>query len=242
MALLLDPKTPVRFVPADEQMRPEHKRVVYLLKAPTVWDRIKLDEEVAKRGGRRVAELDVYRTLRAGIERIYGETDSSVRAATLEQIDELIAARTAFVRKLLGDGYDFETEAGRQAFDADQSAHQARAAALAPVEEIVLAAYPRYARMAADFATYPLYRGYAAARLLLVGWENGPAEFSRGPLGVADELLELIPEHHAAAIGAEADRLLRPTEAERKNSASPSPGAEIPAPSTAENSTTPTTP
>ena len=65
-----------------------------------------------------------------------------------------------------------------------------------------------------------------------VVYEDGSQRSNRR---VPAELLERIPPLHLLAIGAEVERLLRPTEAERGNSDSPSPSPSAAASSMAAN-------
>jgi hypothetical protein len=64
-----------------------------------------------------------------------------------------------------------------------------------------------------------------AARALM-GWENVPLKFERRGERVPDALIGMIPTDDLAAIGARALELMRPADAEKKASASPSPSAD----------------
>lgn len=94
---------------------------------------------------------------------------------------------------------------------------------------------PDYARMVSDQQFYLDVAPIEAARMFLTGWENVEVEFRRDARGVTDAALAALPEAHLLFAGAHALSLFAPTEAEAKNSASPSPGAQEEAISTAEN-------
>ncbi len=245
--MLLDPKQPVRFTPADQAGRPEETRVVYLLKVPRLYDGAALDRAVAARGGRNHGALARLRSLRAGVKALLADDDEAVaRDNLVARIDAYADELRAFGRALLAGEYDAagETEesTGPAKLAAALAAQAEHEAALAEVAELVREGYPLFARMVADEAVYPDILGIEAARLLLVGWENGPGEFRRGRAGVPDEVLEAIPPYHLVAIGAEVERLRRPSEAQRKNSASPSRSPAAPATSTAASAPLPTSP
>lgn len=241
MPILQDPKTPIRFTPYEQMLLPEAERITYLLKPADIWSRANLRRMVSAKGGRRVGQMDVLLALREGVEQIFSASVSDRKAALLEQIDEAIAGLTDLSRKVMSGEYDPRTADGLQGLTTATRSQIAKLAALGEVSDVVMRASPRYAKLVADKETYELVRGFCSAQLFLVGWENGPAPFARGGTGVPDDLLLLLSDDHLVEIGAEVDRLLHPTETERKNSDSPSLGAETPAPSTAASSTTTTT-
>ncbi|MGE0650260.1 MAG: hypothetical protein AB7P12_00715 [Alphaproteobacteria bacterium] len=242
MTMILDPNQTCRFMPPGEEAKAEDRRTVYLLKAPTVWDRIALKRALGARGARQHSALAMCAALSDGVRAIYGEDVTEQGAGILTRIDALREEIESFGRRVLADGFDLEDPAERQAFT-ESVEHQAELnAELTAVSDIVAQGYPRYARMLSDNEAYELIHALEAARLFLAGWENGPGAFRRDPDGVPEPTLAVIPPHHLLGIGAEVARLMRPTETESKNSDSPSSSGSRPAASTAASSTGRTTP
>lgn len=233
MAKLLDPKQPVRFAPADQTSKPEGEQVAYRLKVPTVMDRAAFEREIALRNGRQHHPLAKLSALRAGVVAIFDGQESEAATETLAQIDDYAAELGGFYEQVRSGA--FQGEEGQEAFAAAIERQGEFERALVEVADIVAEAYPPFARMRADDAVYPRIQGIAAAKLFLVGWEGIVTKCDRGLAGLSDASLARIPDHHLVEIGMEVRRLSRVTEDEGKNSASPSHGSSVGAPSTAES-------
>jgi len=217
MAKLLDPASPVAFTPAWHLDRPEPVRPVYLIRPPRLLDRFELDRAVRARGVRRRGEIELLAALSADAREMLGldYEASAIRA----QIDDAAAAL---------DGFMATVRAG-EPLDEAHGRYLAARDALEPAVAAIRQAGGRFAACEAETETFPQYLGIEAARLLLVGWRNVEPAFRREITGVPLDLLEQLPMHDLIAIGAEVERLLEPTPAERKNSASPSPASNAPA-------------
>jgi len=214
---LAHPDKPERFEPLGQDHLPEHKRVAYLLAAPGLYAKAEFERAIRRAGGCVVREADLLAALEDGLAALLGDPDD---AATLAIMQGHVADYRARIEAASPD------EAVLLVLGVDHP--------IARVREIVARGHARYNELEADREFYWEARGIEAARLFVVDWENGPAPFRRGPRGVPDSLLALIPEGHRTAIGFKAGQLFQPTLAEVKNSASPSPGSSSGTPSSSE--------
>jgi hypothetical protein len=270
MAEILDPRQPVRFEPPGQndapviaqlktegidpdsdlgQDRIRASRRVYLLKVPSLYDRIALNRALARRGARKITAATLLNALRRGVERIFGDTETAAKAAVLESIDAFLEAMRAFYRDVTAGAFDVTTAEGRAAFNAAGGALAELEESLAPVANLVAAQDDAYGNLRADAAVYSEVFAIEATRLFLVGWENGPrvgdaaVPFTRDANGVRDEALSaLAAGGQLAALGARLHELIEPTETERKNSVSLSGTASGPAALQTSSSAPATTP
>jgi len=226
MTGLRKPGEPARFTPPGEEEKPEAERTVYVLRTPTLYDEARLARAIKAQGARPIGRLDLLPVLKAGVgELLAGAGDAALRAEFEAAIDAhgeeiraaLKAGGEATIAALTGPG------AGR----------------IAEIANVVRRGYPAFAEAEADADFAWAVQPVEAARLLLVGWENGPAPFARGPTGLADDLLALLPPEHLEGIGWFAMALLRPSEGQAKNSDSPPPGASSETPDSAAARTPP---
>ncbi|WP_142847231.1 hypothetical protein [Telmatospirillum sp. J64-1] len=221
MAKYLDPKQPVSLVPMGEEAKPEQERRTYLLRVPGLSDRAALQRAVRLAGGRQHPPLAMLAALRRGMEEIYGDPRDESEAAAKSNLLALIDADEEALRVVWETAKD-QSEDGRAAFVEALAALSRAEAELLPLSNMIEQAYRPYAEMRADNEAYNGIYSIEAARLLLDGWENGPAEFRRGRTGVPDDLLARIPEMHLLQIGAKVQEMLRVSDTEAKNSVSPS--------------------
>jgi len=221
MSIINNPAEPVRFVPAGQDELPEEQRVVYLLKVPTVWDRISFESQLAARGARQYSLAALIARARG----IYAGMESGGPAEVVAMLDDF----AAFLREMAATirKHDASTEEGQNAI-LDQSRRLGEFdATLAPFFDAVAEIDPVYARMRADNVAYPMIAAAVAAKKFILGWENLPVEFRRGSDGLPDDLLGRIPEGDMLQVSARLKDLLRPSETSLKNSVSPSSGAGI---------------
>ncbi len=215
MTILLNPAEPVRFVAPGQEKTPEAERIVYLLKAPTVWDRIAHERALSERGIRRHTVLDLLTRARHVAGKALEARPGSARQSVLQGLDDYEAA----LRKLAASGH-LPEKAQMAAVDALLQIETA----MAGVFDLIAHHDPVFATMRADNLVYAEASGIAAAQRFLTGWQNLPLAFSATAEGIDPALLLRLPREHVIAIGREVERLLLPSETERKNSFSPSSG------------------
>lgn len=219
--LLSDPKVPFRYEPAGEH------GPVYLLKVPTVSDRVNYRHALRAAGAVRWSELQMLSALADGIREVLCDSRDA------EQRDLLLTDIEAFRERISGFAtalQDGEVDRGdpvavMKLYAAAMEAPPRLKAAETIIEEHV----PRYAKMVADREVFAEFSGLIAARMFLLGWENVPqpgsddaAPFRRSAVGVPDEILSVLPAGHLEAIGAQVAVLLEPPEARLGNSRSES--------------------
>jgi hypothetical protein len=201
---------------------------VYLLKVPRFADRRRFRRAVIEAGGEQHGLLDMLQECAAAILRCLPGDDLEPQRAPLlaavaayrADLDAYFARHRNGELNWLGDralALQAWQDANRNEAAADEAAGVARRHD------------PAYRRLVADNVTYAEAVGEVAARQFLVGWQNVPAPFERGPTGVPDHVLEVIPSLHLVGIGREIMKRLEPDEARLKNSASPSGGGTDPA-------------
>lgn len=241
MAKLLSPAQPAELTTPAQLLAPEERRRVFLLRVPTVYDRAILRRAIAMRSGRSHSQMEMLLALKRGIETLLsGEADAAARGNLTAQVDTAVQLLMAWWESDLTGANDGEE--GAAARDEAWRSAQEQIKALGEIAELVRDADPNYAAMDADNQVYRSIQGLEAARLFLVGWRNGPAPFARDPVrGVPENLLALIDDYDLLAIGEKVVEMMAPTETERKNSASPSPGNSTETPSPAASTTDQTT-
>lgn len=212
--LLVNPNVPERV-----ECGPANARRVYLVKPPTVYERVKWRRAVAASGGRYHGPLALLGALADGVRALMADSPDELRDAVLSKVDAHRANMIAFGES--AREADLADEEQKKEFAASGAAMAASGRALAVTESEVLTAYPAYAQMAADDETYWEVAGIEATRLFLTGWEGIDAPFSRGASGASEDALAAIPEGDFASIGLFIDRMSRVTAAQRKNSLSP---------------------
>lgn len=206
--MLTDPKTPARL---------EISGRAYILKRPTVADRVRWRKNVLAAGGRRHGQFGLLDALRRGVETIMADSPAEIREALVAKIEAHRDVLKRFSAAVISGGFDA---------DPDGMVERARVMAasadeLSVIESEVANAYPRYAVMAADEKLYPQIAGIEAARLLLLSWEGFDVELVRDSVGVAEQSLAVIPEWDLALIAEQTEALCGVSAAQRKNSGSP---------------------
>lgn len=187
--------------------------ITYHLRAPSVADRVAYEREAVASGARYWNEIERIAVMRKGVLEIMPEDDAD-RRSILEMIDgAVLDLYTA--SESLASGRD------------DPEMLELWVAALSRLQAIgdeVQRGYPEYARVVADNAVYRSLRGISAAKLFLMEWDGIGEPLVRGRNCVLQECLDMIPYDHFAGIGLFVDNMMRPTEAEVKNSESRQPG------------------
>jgi hypothetical protein len=211
--------------PQKLELGPDDARRVYWLTPPKLHERNQWRRAILANGGKRHGRLALLDIMAAGV------------AALMEgEPPEIIEALLAKIGRARQSTLDWIAAINEGEPDADIAVlfDQSEAAMrdLAAIEEECVAHWPPYAAALADDATYWPTAGIEGARIFLTGWEGleDAPRFKRSRLGVADELLAVIPEQDHGPIGLFLDRLARVTEPERKNSSSlpaTSSGSEI---------------
>ena len=194
MNVLVSTREPVRFVPADQEAKPEGEQIAYLLKPAGAYDEALYRRACAERGGRFYGDREMLTSLRRGL-------------AAMGR-DDLLPAVDAFEAVM-------DDPAGVPA-DID--------GAIEDVEEVVMAAFEPYRRRHAARRYYLDVAPIEAFRVFCVDWENTGADFMRNQNGVPPELLDDLPRGHVAEAGGRAVELMMLGAGEEKNSDSPSPG------------------
>ena len=217
----MKPGETVPFSPADQLDRPEAERAVYHLRVPTVYDRVAYRRALGEKQARLHGPVDLLRCLRRGVEAVMAESMQEDRDFLLQAIDEQIARAEAYNAAGGAKAFDLDEEDGRAAFQQVLMEMTEGGEALRQVEGLVARGFPPYASMLGDNAVYWSLAGIEAARVF-VDRCNGIEGFSRTRLGVSDAFLSRIPEGHLVAIGLKVSELMRPSEADAKNSVSPS--------------------
>lgn len=236
MALVVTTRSPVRYVPDGQDRLPEGERVAYLLRVPSRLDRARFRREVRALGARAVGQAELRDAARSAVGAMLpDDADAGVRAERLAAIDESADAWSRFFRRHDAQrerrslGVDpAEDEARREAVEAEEDA-----AAIRTFDELIdlLRRHsPAVAALLADIDYWQDVSALVAVRLFLEGWENRAADFRRGADGLLPEdLLNGIPEADLRGLDGKIGELMRLSEAEAKNSASPSPGSSSPA-------------
>lgn len=217
--ILASPKDRPEFIPAGQDEVAPEERKAYTFRVPLLLDKVKLEREVVIAGGRRVGVLDSIAELANACRAVLAEDDPA-RDEFLAMIsayrETLVAAAEAVQAAREGETRDAAVRAWSDALSDPRM--NALSIELRPH-------WPALREIEADGMVYPFIRGAAAARLFLVGWRGFPGKLRLDGRGVHETSLEQIPEAHLVAIGAFVDGLFKPTETERKNSASPHGGA-----------------
>lgn len=176
---------------------------VYLLRVPTRQDVLLLRRDILAAGARQTDRNDIYAALCDGVAAIIADDQ-------VDQCREIIDA------VWLVGGVDAQT------LDLYRR-----------IESELRAGYQRLNEVEADYALFEEMSVFCAARRFLIGWEGVAIPFAgRGGLAT-DVSLGAIPQAHIYAIGNRVLTLMNVSEAQAKNSVSPSPSSSTPGLSTA---------
>jgi hypothetical protein len=216
--------------------------ITFTLHVPSAQERMQLRQELAELGARSVGPFAVLAQLREAVRALLPDPDDAAERGLFE---ELIGKQVELVTNLAiasaGGGEVMQT-AWQDMLRGQEG--------LRPLVEIVRRAAPAvpacrsYIRMVGEDAVYTGVYGLAAAKWLLDRIEGGSRDYRRRHVGqetpaeVLDAITDLEFERIAWAVRAAAEV----TEADAKNSVSPSAGNSVPESSTAASEPPPTTP
>lgn len=216
--MLLDPRTTERLEIGDR---------VYLLKVPTVAERVKWRRATAAAGGKQHSQLAMLDLISETVAELMAEDVPEVRQAVLDKIaahrENLRTWATALVEGKF-DGADAD-EALRGELDAGLEKINAGAKGLAEIELAVSEYSARYRSMISDNRFYSSIAGIEGARLFLRGWEGIEGKPVSDAGGLKETSMAKIPEADFAEIGAKIETLTRVSDAKRKNSGSSRPSS-----------------
>ena len=224
-------------IPLEIPAADDRPRVTYRFRVPTPLDHARWRQKLRAEGARFHPPGAMRELLRATLKRLLAD-DAATLARHLGLLDRFDETEAAFgeaqrAHKDAIEAHEAPEQGGDEATelpalpDAYLKAVEAYQAAMADVgelERLVADADASYRERLADNDVFFEYAGIIGAGMFLVGWEGLKAPFARGPTGVADSVLKAIPNDHWSLIGMQVLGLFGPSEAERKNSPSPSPG------------------
>jgi len=211
---MLSTKHPIRYTP--EHLREQPGAPVYLLKVPTIRDRLAHQRELQAEGAA-------------------WQSDEQILAALLQALDRQLDPPLAQeMRAVLERHAQAKKERAERAADAGAAAEQADQAAaaehaeqermfaeltqkVAELEQAMVRADPAYRRLVAERAEYMQLAPLIAAQMFLLGWENVEHRFERLNGRASDDCLMRLPQDHLLLIGWEAIRHFRPAEEQAKN-------------------------
>jgi hypothetical protein len=200
--MLNDPKVPFRY-------QPEETGPIFLLKVPTVADRVDYRYELAKAGVRRWSDLAMLDALADGVKVLLPSETDAQRESLLTEIEATKQRITDFLIDARDGRIDRQdekkfAELWKQAVSMPES--------LLAVEFIIADQVPSYAYKAADREVFDHKRGLIAAKRFLIGWENLDAPFHRTLVGVPEEILAPLKRAQLEAIGWQIEQLLEPSQ------------------------------
>ena len=204
--------------PEKIELGPERAHRTYWLKRPVLHERAKWRRAVATAGGRLHGQLGLLDLMTAGIRTVMAESPPEIAEALLAKV-AIQRANVIALGEFAQDPEETEGENWKGLLDACRVG----AAGLSVIEHELMGAYEPYAIAVGDNAAYWQIAGIEAARAFCVGWEGLPLKHRRGPGGLTEDCLAVVPEEDFAAIARFAEGLARLSEAERKNSNSPPP-------------------
>jgi hypothetical protein len=184
---------------------------VYLIAPATALQRAQYRRDLGCLGAFFTKDEDLFITLRDGVKKIIVAAEQGEMLTLVDRAEE--AGCFGFNPQPLSD-------ADRQQFDF--------------LNEVLASHYPPFSQTLAARSFWMEVSPLAAAKRFLVGWENISHPFQRGPQGVDDACLALLPDHHVSAIGLQAMALMRPDRSAEKNFVSPSGSPDGPEISAAE--------
>jgi hypothetical protein len=215
MAKLINGRRQIYEPPGQDEVA-DDARVRFHIRPPSVYDRARHHRATARLGATLPANAVLFARAREALAEIFGPDDP-----------DRLALEAAIGR--LDDGDPLPAD--RDDYDR--------------LEQQLIRHDDGYAGLVADRAFWLEVAPLEAVRLFVTGWDNLSPPYRAGPEGVhADVLAELAREHpdRVALAGFHILSLMRPSEAEAKNSASPSGGDRDPATSPAASTPAPTAP
>lgn len=212
MPLLVSGRAPVRFQPPGSDC-------VYLIQVPTPYSWANLVRAVRARRAVLHSTYEMARCLGQGVRALWpGEDAAAERTARLADIDAYLAALDTITAARVPTG---EVEAAE---------YQRRAERFGEIGNEVRRDFEPLALLEADNEFHTEIQALAAVRLHLLGVETEGASvtFPQSSDGITEEALATLPPAHIYGIWRRLSQLRHLTEAERKNSGSPSPGSPAP--------------
>ena len=209
MGIILDPAQPVSYTPREGGP-------TFLLRPPTVADRIKYQHALRAQGAQFHPNLVLMELARKALDRLLPAADNpETHAESLAQINDYCDT----LKTAIAERQAERTEVTDKAF--------ADAIAFPDNLTILIEALHRgdlaLGTALADNAVYWSWAGDTAARLFLVGWE-GLGKFKRGLSGPTEASMRQIDPNDLAMIGIHVEQLMRPDEDRIKNLDSPPSG------------------
>jgi len=198
----------------------ESDRRVYLLKPPSVYERVKFRRAVSAAGGRLHGQLSLIEALGRAVVELMAESPPEARDAVLAKIEAHRVKAVECMEAARALQFE-ESEDTRRAFAAAAAALAESGRGLVVIEAEAVGAHPAYAQMVADDAVYWEIAGIEGARLFLMGWEGITGKFARNAGGLSEASLAAISQGDFAVIGAKIESLCRVSETQRKNFSSP---------------------
>jgi hypothetical protein len=202
--------------PEKIELGPEKARRTYWLKRPVLHERAKWRRAVAAAGGRLYGQVGLLDLMAAGIRSVMADSPPEIVDALLAKV----AAQRANVVALGESSHDTDNPEDEE-WTTLLDACRVGATGLSVIEHELMAAYEPYAIAVGDNAAYWQIAGIEAARAFCVGWEGLNEKHKRGPGGLTEDCLAVIPEEDFTALARFAEGLARVSEPERKNSNSP---------------------
>lgn len=186
-------KRRIPFTPAWREA--EEPKPVYHLRIPTTDDRTEFNCALGERRARVVFRAEFMAEARKAI----AEIEPPNTAAIMALIERVAAVAEPAPLS-----------------DAD-------AAAIGEVEDVLAEVWPPYARLLSANTRWNAFMPTLAARMFLVGWQNGPDGTDRVAGSLDEDARMAIPQADLVAIGLKCFEMLTLTGAQRKNSPAPSP-------------------
>ena len=215
MAKLLSTKDPV---PVTIETA-EGERIYYVI-PPSLYSKAQIGRAIRMQGAVETTLADVLVALEDGIKAILPkDADKDLRDAQLAIVEDFRARLSS----------DDSEERAKAFLDISHPIHD--------LIRTVRPHFPALARVEADSDFYWATHHIESCRMLLYsvqqpGEGGGITLFERGPTGLTDDALLAVPEADRALLGLKIRSFFAPSEAEAKNSDSPSPGPCSPESST----------
>lgn len=186
----LSTREPVRFFPADQLKKPEKERVVYLLRAPTVYDLAEFGPALTAMGAQHHGKDELMAMVRAGIDVLLDAPAEETKKAEAHAIlDQYEAAMDAAAE---------ETDAAERDKKGPPDDLLAKVTAL---ENIVAGGFEPMRTMQASTELWLRLAPIEAFRRFCIGWENLDVEAARDSSGLTRATVEAVPMAHVLECG-----------------------------------------
>ena len=196
-------KDPVRFVPPDQEEKPEGEQIAYWIQPPGKWEKLQFERELGARGAVSPGYLVYLSRLREGIEDLLESSqDEEKKADLLSEID----AAEELARENLIELHRLIQDAGSRLYK---------------ISAQVRRGYAPFAECESDLRFYLEANRLLAVQRFVMRWEGLSQPCERSSEGLTAGSLEAIPDDHIFWVGIRAQDLMTVTEQEAKNSGSP---------------------